>query len=174
MQLTFKNQNNDFYVMGGELASQTFQDLVLKHLKAQSDSPHPMSESQVQAVLELAKKHLEFESEAFSIIQEKIQQGAPIVAVGSVHNHVVQPLCNLATNSQATFYTIDDLKRAITLLTNKTDKQILELMSSPNEQLMKNQLTNLILVYALMDKMHINRVQTVQASNVQGLLLKGC
>ncbi len=174
MKLTFKNEANDFYVMGGELASQTFQDLVGKSIKGQSGSPHPMSESQVQAALALAKEHLVFDEAVFNLIQEKIQQGSPIVAVGSVHNHVIQPLCNLATHSEATFYTLDDLKQAIALLTNKTDKDILELMSLPDERLVHNQLTNLILVYALMDKMHINKVQTVQASNVQGLLLKGC
>ncbi len=174
MQLTFKNETNDFYVMGGEIASQTFQELVRKALKKQSDSLHPMSEGQVNAAIALAKKHLVFDESTYNIIQEKIQQGTPIVAVGSVHNHVIQPLCNIATHSEASFYTIDDLKQAIALLTNKTDKDILELMSSPDEQLVSNQLTNLILVYALMDKMHINKVQTVQASNVQGLLLRGC
>jgi hypothetical protein len=80
----------------------------------------------------------------------------------------------LATHQEAHSYTKDDLLQAIHLLTNKTDQEILGFMKMPNEQFVKNQLTNLILVYAMMDMMGIEKVQTMQASNVEGLLLKGC
>jgi exopolyphosphatase/guanosine-5'-triphosphate,3'-diphosphate pyrophosphatase len=176
MQLTYKNEANDFFVMGGEVASQTFQALVLEHVvhKELSETPHPLNESQVQEAIALAKKHLVFDEVASSLIHQKIDQGTSVIAVGSVHNQVIQPLCNLATHQEASFYTKSDLLQAIGLLTNKTDQEILGFMEFPNEQFVKNQLTNLILVYAMMDMMGIEKVQTMQTSNVEGLLLKGC
>lgn len=176
MQLTFKDEIGQFYIMGSDLASETFNARVLETIshKQVTESPNPMSDEQVQSAITLAKKNLIFEKETKSLIQQQITQGKKVVAVGSVHNLVVQPLIDLISGTQAQFYTKEELLQAIILLTNKTDPQIMKLMHDSNELFVKNYLTNLILVYSMMEILGIDEVQTIQTSNVQGLLLKGC
>lgn len=175
MQLTYKDQFDHFHIMEGQVASQTFQSLISETLlhKEPTASPNPMTESDVEAAIDLAKAHLLFDPTITAIIKQQVTDHAPIIAVGSVHNFTIQPLCNLAgTHSGDHYYTKDDVYLAINLLTDKRDEQIQKLMSLANADFAKNQLTNLILVYAMMDIMGIDRVQTVKSSNVEGLLLK--
>lgn len=174
MQLTFQDLASEFHVMGSDVASQTFQSMVLTELlqKEVTDTPHPLSQSQVDAAIALAKNQFEVNSLDPALIQSNIEKGSPVFAVGSVHNFVIQPLCNLMNNKVDNQYTKDDLYHTITQLTDKTDQEILALMNNSNEQFIKNQLTSLILVYAVMDLMGIESVQTVKTSNVQGVALQ--
>lgn len=175
MQLTFKDNSDYFHIMEGQIASQTFQSLISETLlhKEPTASPNPMTEANVQAAIDLAKSHLLFDHTTTDIIKQQVTENSPVIAVGSVHNFTIQPLCNLAgTHPASNYYTKEDLHLAINLLTDKSDEQIQKLMSLANPDFAKNQLTNLILVYAMMDIMGIDRVQTVRSSNVEGLLLK--
>lgn len=175
MQLTFKDNSDYFHIMGGEIASQTFQALVTEKVLNQTDgsvSPNPMNENHVNAAIELAKGYLQFDANATAIIKQQIAQGTPIFAVGSVHNFSITPLCQLAgIESDKDHFTQSDLLLAIKLLTDKTDSQIIELNPLLNPTLAKSQQTNLILVYAMMDLMGIDSVRTIKSSNVEGLLL---
>lgn len=175
MQLTFKDVGDHFHIMGGEIASQTFQALVSQDILGfsdGSDSPNPMNAANVEAALALAKSHLQFDATSTEIIQQQIQHDTPVLAVGSVHNFVITPLCKLAgLESNNDHYTKADLSLAIKLLTDKTDVEIMQLNHLPKLELAKNQLTNLILVYAMMDLMGIENVQTIKSSNVEGLLV---
>lgn len=175
MQLTFKDQTDYFHVMQGKLASQTFQSLVcdqVLHIEATA-TPNPMNAEQVQAAIDLAKQHLIFDPTTSDIIKQQIANQAPVMAVGSVHNFVIQPLCNLAgIHPNGSDYTKEDLHQAILLLTDKNDQEMMKLAALSNPELVKNQLTNLILVYAMMDIMGIDKVHTVKSSNVEGLLIK--
>jgi hypothetical protein len=159
--------------MGGEIASQTFLSLMLDkiHHKEVSDSPYPMNADQVTAAIDLAKQHLTFDPLATDIISKQIADGTPVLAVGTVHNFVVQPVCQLISNVDD-YYTKADLHEAISLLTNKSEAEILQLLPKVNKEHVNTQLSNLVLVYAMMDLMGIDKVKTVQASNVQGLMLQ--
>lgn len=176
MQLTYKDDRGDFHILGGELAANTFQSLVLEQIvqKDLSSSPHPMNTFEVNEAIKLAKEYLIFSEETKNFLKQKIIHDTPVIAVGSVHNYGVQPLCKLITKGQGKQYTKNNLHQAINLLTDQTDAEILQLLPDSNEQFVKTQLTNLILVYAMMDLMGINEVHTLSSSNVQGLLLKGC
>lgn len=175
MQLTFKDSSDHFHIMGGEIASQTFQAQVSEQIlkfEDSSTSPNPMSEANVTAAIQLAKELLTFDPTATTIIKQQINEGTPVFAVGSVHNFGITPLCQLAgIESDKDHYTQNDLMLAIKLLTDKTDAQIMQLNHLPNLALAKTQQTNLILVYAMMDLMGIDSVRTVKSSNVEGLLL---
>ncbi|MCS5709971.1 Ppx/GppA phosphatase family protein [Candidatus Berkiella aquae] len=175
MQLTFKDSSDTFHIMEGEMASQTFQALVTTHIKGAEDgsaSPNPLNAANVDAAIELAKAHLQFDITSTEIISNQIKQETPIFAVGTVHNMVISPLCHLAgIESNADHYTKSDLRLAIELLTDKTDHDIVQLNHLPTLSLAKNQLTNLILVYAMMDLMGIEQVQTMKVSNVEGLMV---
>lgn len=175
MQLTFKDSSDHFHIMGGEIASQTFQALVSEKVLNQpngSISPNPMTEDNVQAAIQLAKEELQFDPATTAIIQHQINHDAKVLAVGSVHNFGISPLCQLAgIESDKNHYTQSDLLLAIKLLTDKTDEQIMQLNHLPKIDLAKNQLTNLIMVYAMMDLMKIETVQTVSSANVEGLLV---
>lgn len=175
MQLTFKDVADQFHVMQGEVASQTFQALVGEQVLGFEDgslSPNPMKASEVEAAIALAKETLQFDSATTAIIKNQISQQTPVLAVGTVHNFSIQPLCTLAgIDASKDHYSKNDLLLAIELLTDKTDQQIMHLNNLPKIDMAKNQLTNLILVYAMMDLMGIEKVQTVKSSNVEGLLL---
>ena len=175
MQLTFKDQADYFHVMQGQLASQTFQSLVCDKVlhKEATASPNPLNTNDVEAAIDLAKEHLRFDPATSDIIKHQIAHNAPVLAVGSVHNFVIQPLCNLAgVHPAGSEYTKEDLHQAILLLTDKTDEQIMKITALSNPDLAKNQLTNLILVYAMMDIMGIDKVHTVKSSNVEGLIIQ--
>jgi len=175
MQLTFKDQADYFHVMQGQLASQTFQSLVCDKVlhKEETASPNPLNTNDVEAAIDLAKEHLTFDPATSDIIKHQIAHNAPVLAVGSVHNFVIQPLCNLAgVHPAGSEYTKEDLHQAILLLTDKTDEQIMKITALSNPDLAKNQLTNLILVYAMMDIMGIDKVHTVKSSNVEGLIIQ--
>ncbi|MGE3317913.1 MAG: hypothetical protein AB7I18_01345 [Candidatus Berkiella sp.] len=175
MQLTFKDVTDHFHVMQGEVASQTFQALVGEKVLGFGDgshSPNPMKESDVEAAIALAKQTLQFDPATTAIIKNQISDQTPVLAVGTVHNFSIQPLCTFAgIDASKDHYSKHDLLLAIDLLTDKTDQQIMHLNNLPNIDLAKNQLTNLILVYAMMDLMGIENVQTVKSSNVEGLLI---
>jgi len=175
MQITYKDTSDTFHIMEGEIASQTFQALVSEKIMAFQDgshTPNPMSAGDVEAAISLAKQHLQFDATNTDIIKNKIAQNTPVFAVGTVHNFVIQPLCALAgIDSANDHYRKSDLLLAINLLTDKTDQQILQLNHLPNLALAKNQLTNLILVYAMMDLLGVEQVQTIKSSNVEGLLV---
>lgn len=171
MQLTFQDHSSEFHIMGGDLASQTFLSLMLNEVlqKEVTDTPYPMNVAQVDAAIELAKAKLVFDENATSIISQQIQNGAQVLAVGTVHNAIIQPLCHLI-DSNGDFYSKEQLHQAISMLTDKNKDEVLALMPDPNPNFVNNQLSNLILVYAMMDKMGIDEVTTVQASNVQGVM----
>lgn len=175
MQLTFKDASDHFHIMGGEIASQTFQALVSQNILGLEDgslSPNPMNAENIAAAITLAKEHLQFDATSTEIIQQQIQNDTAILAVGSVHNFVITPLCKLAgLESDDDHYTKTDLSLAMKLLTDKTDTEIMQLSHLSKPEFAKHQLTNLILVYAMMDLMGIESVQTIKSSNVEGLLV---
>lgn len=171
LQLTYKDAGDYFHVMQGKLASATFLDLVNENLAVNTDL-YPMTQDSVQAAIDLAKTHLVFDQTTTEIVKQQIINDAPVLAVGSIHNFIVKPICDLAGLSDKTHFNKQDIYQAIELLTNKTEDQIMHMTNESNPDFVKNKLTNLILVYSLMDKMEIPEIQVVAVSNVQGLLVQ--
>lgn len=176
MQLTYKNQQGDFVMVGTELASHTFHQMVVEKIcaKHSHESPHPMDPQQVQAALSLAKEKLATDTISTQLREVLQKESMPIVAVGSVHNFTIQPWCNLLAKATQSHYTRADVQQAINLLTSKSDFEILQLMDNLPKEFVKDQLTNLILAYAVMDELDVQEVRTLQVNNAQGLLIKGC
>lgn len=175
LQITYKDGSGQFHVLQEDLASQTFQTLVTEQLfgKGPSESPNPMNQADVQGAIELAKQNLEFHSGTLEIVAKQIEMGAPILAIGTVHNNSILPACKIAgIHPNEGFYTKEDVYHAISFLTGKTDDEIMHLVSIPKKDFAKNQVTNLILVYAVMDMMGIDKVSTIQCNNGEGLMLQ--
>ncbi len=171
MQLTYKDVGDYFHVMQGKLASATFLNLVNEQLPHQENgSLYPMNEVNVQAAIDLAKQHLVFDQTTTDIIKQQIVNDSPILAVGSVHNFIIKPLCDLVGTPDKDSYSRQDLFQAIELLTDKSSDQIMNITQELNPEFVKSKLTNLILVYAMMEKMDIPAIQVVGVSNVEGLL----
>lgn len=174
MQLTFKDCADQFHIMGGTVASETFKSMVKEEVLhiGLNDSPNPMNANQVEAAMALAKTHLTFDKLPTEIIKDQIAHGTPVIAVGSVHNFGIQPFAKLAGLNDGHYYTKDDLNHAIQLLTDKTDEEIMKIGNLGDPKFAQNHLTNLILVYAMMDVMGIDKVQTVKVSNVEGIMVQ--
>jgi len=174
MQLTAKDPFDTFYMIGTDLASETFYALMMSQVlnKTVDETPYPMQTEEVQATIDLAKETLTFDLLAKEILDHKIAKGSPVLAVGAVHNFLVQPLCNFIVGESSNTFTKAGVLEAIALLTNKTEDQIIHTVPFLDKNFINNQLSSLILVYAMMDKMEIEKVRTVNVNNNHGLILK--
>lgn len=175
-QITFRNEVGDFYVVGSDMASRSFQKIVQTKVmgEPQSVSPHPMTHAQIKLALQWAQNAMGIHSSSQRMIRERIQHQAPIVGIGKVHNlcalQWVQKCCQKAQQG----YSKDDLLKVINTLANKSDAEIQQMMPNIPAHYIPSQTTNLILMVATMEKMGIDWVEVLQANNTQGLLLTGC
>lgn len=175
MQITHKEENGEFTIMQGQVASSTFQALVCEHVKCFDDvshTPNPINYTEFEAIQKLAREFLEFDPQATQTIFKHIQDGCPIYAIGSVHNFSVQGLINKLDNTNSHTYTKTDVLNAAHTLIGLNDHQIVQITGGP-KQFAKSQLTNLILIHEVMDKLGIERVTTVKTNNTEGLIVNG-
>lgn len=175
-QLIFKDEIGEFYVVGSDVASRSFQQAVVTQVmhKEKHASPLPMSHQDINQAILLAK-HVEVPS-SFSqtMIQERIAHHAPIVGIGKVHNLCAMEWVRKCLHKSEQGYSKVDLLTVIDYLANKSDADLKALAPEIPEAHIASQLTNLILIYAQMDKMGIDWVEVFDVNPAWGLLLTGC
>jgi hypothetical protein len=175
MQFSFKDAMNNFHMVGNEVASQTFKTMVLKEIMHRNDvdSPNPMSFDVIEAAINLAKERLKSDNPEMRLMQKNIDNGAQVYAVGPIHNVTLLKACNTVIGKNLQYYTKKDLSDALQLCADKTDQQLQELFKEPVD-FIKAQVTTMILVYAQMTALGIDRVNTIDTGNVEELLLDRC
>lgn len=175
-QLTFKDEVGEFYSVGSDMASRSFQNEVLKQVchKPLSSSPQPMSEDHIQLAIRLARNSFIQDSPANNMIRQRIAHHAPIVGIGKVHNLCALTWVHQSIASKNQGYSQVDLLNAIHFLANKSDDEMKQLAPDIPEAYIPNQLTNLILLYATMEKWGIDWVEVLDVNNAWGLLITGC
>lgn len=153
MQLTTLDPKGEWHVLGTELASRSFLRLLLERVLAEPSEA--ITPDKITKALALANLELPFET---------LGQPLEVIGIGSVHNKIIQPLCQSMSPSHVDYYTVQDLENVMSgfLYQRSLDKT----------ELLK--FSNVILVYASLKKLGITQVRTLGTSNVEGLLLKGC
>lgn len=173
MQFTYQDDLGHFWVMGGELASISFQHVLQEAFKAKGiEHIHPMGEDNALWAIEWVKEKLCFEASAKEvIIDHQIHQGAHVFGVGSVHNKTIMNFVNRVNGFESDHYTRSMLFKTIQVFCDKDIQEIHGLLGThlPVEYA-QNQLSNMILVYGAMEKFGIERVYPLPSNNVDGII----
>lgn len=175
-QLIFKDETDQFYSINADLDAHRFLQAVQKRVATNplGATVNPLNRSQVLQALDLAKQsHIPRDFSQY-LINERIAHHAPIVGIGKIHNLSGLYWVQKANNRAQGGYSKVDLLNAIQLLTNQSDKQIQAMAPEMPAQYIPSQLTNLILLVATMEKLHIDWVEVLDTQPVWGVLLTGC
>lgn len=167
MQLISQDESGNTVVMQSVLASKTFQRLVEQQVKQwneQSHSPNPFTPSEFEATLSLAKGSLQFNEKDLQNVAIQLIKGHKVYAVGPVHQQSVLRAVQKIFNTQDTHYTKDQVLLCAKLLSELDDDEISLKLGLKKSSLLSSQVTDLILVYAMMDKLNIDSVDTLHLS----------
>lgn len=175
LQIVHQSETGEFDVMEGVVASGTFQALVNEHIKGASEhsaSPNPLNFDEFSQAQQLAHDYLTFDPEVSAKILPKIEAGGSVYAIGSVHNFSIQNIVNKLNGEEKHGYTKSDVLAAAHTLIGLSDHQIADVSGGP-VKFADSQLTNLILIHAVMEKYGIKEVTTLKVNNTQGLIANG-
>lgn len=159
MQMTTKNSAGNLTVyMGESMGSVAFKSYVIGVVQNAigRESPNPINE--------LDHKHSDtyvrfFGRAAFPLIKEKIKTGAPLVGIGRTFYNSIRPLA-----SEDGVITRKGLRNYINSALNKTDEEL-------NNPFAHVDVTNCILVLAMMKSLHIHEILAVDATTTKGMLI---
>ncbi|MCO4782857.1 MAG: hypothetical protein KC646_11085 [Candidatus Cloacimonetes bacterium] len=148
-------------VFQGQFASETFKNYVIAKVKQATktakQSPNPMSKVEVQIASEVIRENLN-EIPSWISNHLKLHTGV-IYGIGGVHYHSVRELTGWKN-----YYTPQDVKRALSTIVNKDDRQI----GGPFPE---TQVTNLILVQEYMKALGVKKVFTQKVNMAYGALV---
>lgn len=145
----------------GDLASVTFKNMVIEVIQQKSldttNTPNPIGDKREQA-LALARSYakLHVPGKLKFDLKERI-----VVGVGGVHSHSIRG--QLQTKEMK--YTLEELTAASKLQVEKSDSDL-------KGDYRSTDVTNLLLVQGFMEALGIKEVKLVNASLLQGVLLK--
>lgn len=145
----------------GDLAAVTFKNMVIEVIHSKSlettSSPNPIGEKRAQVVaLARAYSRIHVPSEIKDDLKERI-----VVGVGGVHGQSLKNQLDL----KGLTYTLDELDKAGLTQSLKNDKELGGDYSSTD-------VTNLLLVQGFMEGLGIKQVNIIDATLLQGVMLK--
>ena len=139
---------------------------------------NPINEQEKNRALELALASIAIPESLYKHLQTK----TTVVGTGPIHNYVVQHYVNFEkiqhlTNTMSEIdlweYNLEDIEKAIHFLLNKPNNEIINFMyNKKGYHNVDKEVSNLILVYAVMCKLGIQKIQTINSKNIFGLLLQ--
>ena len=165
LQMTHQNEPGEFTVLKGNLASSTFQVTLAEHLNS-------TALNKFEEALTVANQYLIFEESTVNKIKSYLEKGSETFGIGAVHNFSVQSIVNEINNETKFFYTKTEVRAAAEVFSKLDEAEIKKILHL-DDAFVKFQFSNLMLVYTLMEKFKIEKVQTVKANNNQGLIMKG-
>jgi exopolyphosphatase/guanosine-5'-triphosphate,3'-diphosphate pyrophosphatase len=171
-QFTAREETGSYIVYGNQIAASNFKALVLEKIKSGNASPNPMHQNETSASIELARSELRSDD----VLPWQLGHTEDeVYGVGAVHNFIIKHYVSFVSGASKTEYTLSQVKSVIDFLTDKSDAEIMSIMSgTPDPEFVKSELTSIILVYATMLEFGINRVQVLNTNNIDGILAKGC
>lgn len=162
VQLTGMNENGQFIVQKGTLASIPFKNALIQQIQAKDSkvihSPNPVSQEQMDRSFAYIKKNT---GTVNPFIAKEIQNpDTKIFAVGSLFNFAIKPLLN-----GTDVITQDALEKGITPLLNKTDAELGE------GHFTEIAVSNPILILGYMKALDIDHVTIIDVNNTDGVLI---
>jgi exopolyphosphatase/guanosine-5'-triphosphate,3'-diphosphate pyrophosphatase len=161
MQMWSQHERDKPKTYLGDLASVTFKNMVIEAIQLKDPnniiSPNPMVDKREQAVA-LARAYAKIHVPA----DLKIAIGeSKIVGIGGVHSQSIKKQLQL----KGMIYTLDELDKAGKVQSEKSDKDL-------EGEYRTTDVTNLLLVQGFMEGLGIKEVTIVNASLLQGAILK--
>ncbi len=150
-----------YHIHTDNLSSVNFKNMILNAVKKKThlktNSPNPLSEEEVKASIEMIRLYSRFElkNEFINLSKKRI-----LIGIGGVLNNTLK---NFISKDKH-YYSIDEIKKAIDVHTNKNDIKIDGI--SP-----ETQMTNLIMIYGQMLEMGHQTVLTIKSEKTQAALL---
>lgn len=161
MQMFSMDKNKKPHMYLGDLASVTFKNMVIEVLQSKTlestISPNPIGDKRDQ-VIALARSYsrLHVPADIKYDIKDRI-----VVGVGGVHGHSIKNQLQLKEMN----YTIEELDQASKIQSQKSDKDLVGDYRSTD-------VTNMLLVQGFMEGLGIKEVKIVNASLLQGVLVR--
>lgn len=160
-QLVWKTDHDSYHFFNSQIASVSFKNKALETLNRpeNTSSPNPISSAEAQQLDTVAKDWIGplIPSEFYDFIQTR----PTIVALGGVHGASLKNQMNLR---EGEYIKKNHLKQTISKQLDKSDQEI-------GGQYAETDVTNLILVHALMDIYGINEYQFMSADLTKAVIL---
>lgn len=161
MQITAYSKRKQFSVYKGQLASNSFKNLIISKIKKKNiervSTPNPISLKEMNESLKLAL------SEAKNVppfIKKKIKSGSSILGIGGVHYYSIRAQLK---NKNAKFYTYKEIEKIMKASVGKPNAK---------EKYASSKYSNLILIFAYMKELGIKKVALAKINLADGLLLQ--
>lgn len=173
-QLTGLN-SAEFIVYGNSLASQKAYDLINDNIKSHSTVlGADFSQEQIQQAITLLKNAVPI-NDNFEFIKHKLENSARLVAAGAFQKYSVLNVVNAILQTNNPGYSKKNIIDTIFALQNITPEQLIQRIPGYNVQFASKAISNLLLIYVMMDLLHIEKVsQVVDVNNADTLASLGC
>lgn len=162
-RITTRNRDRSMTFYVDAMASVSFKNTIIKLIQGKDintvTTPNPMTKEQVRQALKYARAHAE--SNVPRDLADRIRSGAmTVMGIGGVHYYSIPE----TLGEQPKTFTRAQVAAALEKWTNMPD-------SAFADEYADTRLTNLILVLAYMDALHIASVTPLKANEALGLLV---
>ena len=158
-QMTTTDDNQELTVyMGESMGSQAFKSYIMDTIQNKdegSNSPNPISEEDLKMADSYARA---FARKAYPVIKQKIKDHHTIVGIGRLFYNSVGPVA-----SENGVITRDGLRAFINNSLGKEDEDL-------NNPFASVDVSNSILVLAVMKALHIQEIQPIETTTTKGML----
>lgn len=165
MQMFSMDENKKPQRYLGDLASVTFKNMVIEVIQSKSPetttTPNPIGDKRDQ-VITLARSYARLHVPADLKYQIK---NRTVVGVGGVHAYSIKGQIQGQTQTKEPFYTLEQLSATSKIQVEKSDSEL-------KGDYRSTDVTNLLLVQGFMEALGIKEVKVVNASLLQGVVLR--
>lgn len=170
----YDTKEGTFTVCGSEVASETVFKLIVDTMDSTTSVfGADFSNEEIENAIALIKSRFpKYRTECENILT-RIADGSDVLAVGAFHNLGMQAFVQGVLGKENKEYSKQDILDVINRLNMVTPEKLKEYLYVPDE-FIANQLSDLFLTLATMEKMGIDTVHTVQINNADGIMFSGC
>lgn len=161
MQMTTVDENGQYVIYSGQLASVSFASYIIQNIKGQNirqvNTPNPITEQNLEEAIKYARSAA---SQVPIAIRNKFQDPDTVVlGIGGVHYYSIRNQVKADKN-----YNLGDVRVTLSQRIGKTDEQI-------GGEYAKTEVSNLALVLAFMEELKIKSVKLKKINMAHGILL---
>ncbi len=172
-QIIAKDATGRFISLSGAVATETFKKMLIEELHNHDSTlistANPIGKENISDAFEIAHNILAFPARHTTTLYRYMEQAKhQVVGIGAVHDAIVKVIRN-----DSTTYTKVELMEAVQKYADYTDEQLMGVAHDTHRKFAGNLLSNIILVYAMMEAFHIDQVTVKSINASDALLLDG-